>query len=356
MADASERTEQPTSKRREEARRHGQVAVSPEIGPVAVLLAAVMIAPFGLPVLFARSRWLLEEWLRAIGTVGPSDGLPWPLLQHSFVEMGRVVGPFALMVAAVGTAAMVAQVGWSVNPEMLQPKLSRVSLASGAGRLFSLNGVQGLVKSVVKILLGLWVSYLVVRDALPGAVSTPGMPLEAMLLLTGTEIRRLALHLALTLGVLALADFLWARWRHEQSLKMSRQEVKEETKQGEGDPQVKARFRRAQRELAKRRMLSAVREADVVLTNPVHVAVALRYRPAESAAPRVVAKGAGELAARIKEKAREAGVPIVERRALARALYRAVEIGAEIPPALYRAVAEILAYIYSLRSAAPGVR
>jgi flagellar biosynthetic protein FlhB len=130
---------------------------------------------------------------------------------------------------------------------------------------------------------------------------------------------------------------------------MSRHEVKEEAKASEGDPQTRMRFKRAHRELAKRRMLAEVPKADVVLTNPIHFAVALRYRPAEMGAPRVVAKGAGELAAKIKEAARKAGVPIVERRALARALYRTVEVGSEIPPALYRAVAEILAFIYSLR-------
>ena len=134
---------------------------------------------------------------------------------------------------------------------------------------------------------------------------------------------------------------------------MSRHEVREELKQSEGDPQVRVRFRRAHREIAKRRMLGEVARADVVLTNPVHVAVALRYRPEEGAAPRVVAKGADALAARIKDAARAAGVPIVERRALARALYRAVQIGGEIPPHLYRAVAEILAYIYSLRGTSP---
>src|SRR5581483_11915654 len=135
---------------------------------------------------------------------------------------------------------------------------------------------------------------------------------------------------------------------------MTRHEVKEEHKQSEGDPQMKMRFRRAHREIGRRRMLSEVRRADVVLTNPIHVAVALRYRASETGAPRVLAKGAGELAAKIKEAARTAGVPIVERRALARALYKSVKIGAEIPPALYRAVAEILAFIYSIRGIPAG--
>jgi flagellar biosynthetic protein FlhB len=182
------------------------------------------------------------------------------------------------------------------------------------------------------------------------------MPLEALLDFTGAAIADLLLVMALALGALGALDYLWQRRRHEQSLKMSRHEVKEEQKETEGDPQTRMRFRRAHREVAKRRMLAEVRRADVVLTNPIHVAVALRYRADEMLAPRVVAKGAGELAAKIKDEARRAGVPIVERRALARALFRSVALGAEIPPALYRAVAEILAYIYSLRAAAEAVR
>jgi flagellar biosynthetic protein FlhB len=173
----------------------------------------------------------------------------------------------------------------------------------------------------------------------------------ALLAFTGTGLRRLLLAMALVLAALGGLDWLWQRWRHERDLRMSRQEVKEEQKETDGDPQVRARFRRAHREIARRHMLSEVKHADVVLTNPVHVAVALRYRAAEAAAPEVVAKGAGELAQKIKDAARRAGVPIVERRALARALFRSVRLGAQIPPALYRAVAEILAYVYSLRGA-----
>ena len=186
------------------------------------------------------------------------------------------------------------------------------------------------------------------------AIGASGMMPAELLGFTGSGLRRLFLTMALALAVLGGLDYLWQRRRHEQSLKMSRHEVKEEHKETEGNPQVKTRFRRAHREIARRRMLTEVKRADVVLTNPVHVAVALRYRASETAAPHVLAKGAGELAQKIKDAARAAGVPIVERRALARALFKSVKVGAEIPPALYRAVAEILAYIYSLRGAAAG--
>ena len=166
---------------------------------------------------------------------------------------------------------------------------------------------------------------------------------------TGDALSSLLWWLVTLLALLSGLDFLWQRRRHEKQLRMSRQEIKDEVKQSEGDASVKARFRRAARELGKRRMLTEVARADVVITNPTHFAVALRYRSLEGLAPRVVAKGAGDLAQKIKDAARAAGVPIVERRALARALYRSVEIGQEVPPKVYRAVAEILAYIYSLR-------
>src|SRR5581483_7270653 len=241
------------------------------------------------------------------------------------------------------------QIGFAVRPQLLVPDPGRMNPARGMKRIFSAAGAVGLMKAVLKIAIVGAIAYRVLWRAGNDAVAAPGMTLDELLAFTGYGMRRLLIGMAMALGVLGVADYLWQRWRHERDLRMTRQEVKEEQKDSDGDPQIRGRFRRAHRELARRRMLTDVKTADVVLTNPVHVAVALRYRPAEMAAPRVVAKGAGELAQKIKDAARTAGIPIVERRALARALFRSVKIGSEIPPALYRAVAEILAYIFSLR-------
>jgi flagellar biosynthetic protein FlhB len=353
MAEAAERTEQPTSKRREESRRHGQVAVSTEVSPVLVLLTALTLAYYGAPAVLDSCRLVLRRFLAAAGPAAAHDDAVAPFLVGATLEMGGLLVPFCIGTALVGLAAMVAQVGWSLNPELALPDLQRLSPTNGIKRIFSATGAMNFVKSVVKIVIVLGIAYRAGRHAAYAAVETPDMPLEAILDFTGAALARLLLHMALALGALGALDYLWQRWRHEQNLKMSRQEVKEEQKDAEGDPQIKMRFKRAHREVAKRRMLAEVKRADVVLTNPIHVAVALRYRAEEMVAPRVVAKGAGELAAKIKDEARQAGVPIVERRALARALFRSVALGAEIPPALYRAVAEILAYIYSLRAAAP---
>jgi flagellar biosynthesis protein FlhB len=353
MADAATRTERATPKRREEARRHGQVVVSPEISPVAVLCFVLAIAAWGAPMLLDRTSAVLVEWLAAAGPTAAHDDPIGPLAWRAVATLGGVLGPFFLAIAVVGIGAVVAQVGWHPSPELIAPDPRRIGLTAGAKRLFSLQGVASLVKAIVKIALVAGVGWHVVVDVGGRALAASTMPIEGVLGLAGSGLRELGLVMAAALVAVGAGDYAWARWRHEQSLKMSRYELREELKQSEGDPQVRMRFRRAHREIAKRRMLTEVARADVVLTNPVHVAVALRYRPEESAAPRVVAKGADALAAKIKDAARAAGVPIVERRALARALYRAVQVGADIPPHLYRAVAEILAYIYSLRGNSP---
>ena len=351
---AADRTERATPKRRDEARRHGQVVLSPEVSPVVVLLTALTLATMGGPMLLARSRMIVGGWLAAVGTVGADTDVldaAGPLLARAAAQLGTVLLPFFVAVALVGGATVVAQVGWSVNPGLLAPDPNRLSPGNGVRRIFSSAGAVNLVKSILKIATVILLGWRVLRDVAPGTLSATGMSPVEIFAFAGGSLRRLFLVMAVALAVLSAADYAFQRWRHEQSLRMSRHEVKEEAKESEGNPQVKGRFRRAHREIAKRRMLSEVKRADVVLTNPTHYAVALRYRPEEGGAPKVLAKGAGELAQKIKETARAAGVPIVERRALARALYKAVEIGSEIPPTLYRAVAEILAYIYSLRPA-----
>ncbi len=350
----ADRTEQATPKRREEARKHGQVILSPEVAPVAVLLAALVVTTAGAPMLLAQTRVVLRAWLAAVGPIAADDGPTWPLMVIALHELGSVLGPFFIVVAVVGIGTVVAQVGFKLTPELAAPQLSRIGLVQGWQRLFSLQGAASLVKAVVKIVVVSLIAFQVIQSWGHVAVAAPTMSIGEILALAGGSVRHLLLVMAIPLAILGAGDWLWQRWRHEQSLKMSRQEVKDEHKESEGDPQVRARFRRAHRELAKRRMLADVRKADVVLTNPVHVAVAIRYRPDEMRAPLVLAKGAEEMAQRIKDAARSAGVPIVERRALARALFRAVQVGSEIPPALYKAVAEILAYIYSLRGVPRG--
>jgi flagellar biosynthetic protein FlhB len=351
--DTADRTERATPRRLEEARKQGQVPMSPEVAPVAVLLAAVGLVSWGAPRALEQGRSLLAAWLGALGGAVRDEPV-WPLLGRTAIDAGAVFLPFALATGAVGAAAVAAQVGLAVRPQLLAPKASRLDPAAGLRRIFSANGAVNLLKAVVKIAVVLALAYRVLRHTGAEAVGAPDLGVDALLGFAGLGLRRLFVTMAVALALLGVLDWLWQRRRHEQSLRMSRREVRDEQKEAEGDPHVRMRFRRAHREIAKRRMLAEVRRADVVLTNPVHLAVALRYRAEEAAAPTVLAKGAGEVAQRIKDAARRAGVPIVERRALARLLYRRVPVGGQIPPALYRAVAEILAYIYALRAPAPA--
>jgi flagellar biosynthetic protein FlhB len=354
--EAANRTEPATAKRRSQARKEGQVARSPEVAPVAELFWVFLLATFGAPLLVDHFRLLFVRWLTVAGPMaaGNEELLPAvaSLAGRSLLDVGSVVVPLMVSTVVIGGGSVLAQVGWEVHAESVLPDLNRLNLANGLKRFVSLDAGMNLLKSIAKIAIVLAVSYEVIARVAGDAVMTPGMTLADVFAFTADGLGQLVLRMALVLSVLAALDYLWQRWRYEESLKMTKQEVKEEMKETEGDPQIRGRFRRAHRELSRRRMLSAVKLADVVLTNPVHVAVALRYRADEMGAPQVVAKGADEMAQRIKDAARKAGVPIVERRALARALYASVKLGAEIPPALYRAVAEILAYIYSLRAPA----
>jgi flagellar biosynthetic protein FlhB len=350
---AFERTEPATAKRRNKARSQWQVALSPEINPVVMLFTALAISTVGAPLFYGQARVLVQTWLGALGPIGAEDMPMGPLLGHTLLSLGGLLGPFFVLNAVVAFAVVLKQVGWAWNPELVLPDPSRIAF-KGLSKILSPTGGINLIKNLLKIAFVLLISYRVLKTTIAEATVLPALMPYDILAFAAHGLRKLLLVLASALAVLAVADLFWVRWRHEQSLKMSRLEVKEEVKESEGDPRIRGQVRKAQREIVKRRMLADVKHADVVLTNPVHFAVALRYRPEEMAAPQVVAKGAGDLAQRIKDQARSAGVPIVERRALARALFRSVKVGTEIPPALYRAVAEILAYIYSLRTARPG--
>lgn len=356
MAEAGEGTEKPTPKRREKAREEGQVVLSPELSPVAVLTTVLALGGWWTASMIGHGRSMLRGWLARVGPMAAHGDVDWTAIGRALGEMGGVLLPFALTTAAVGISTVVAQVGWNPRPQALLPKLEKISLATGWQRIVSVNGAINLLKAVLKIAAVGTIAYWVVRGDIMAAVAAPAMQIDEILALAGLDLSRLLRAMVAALAVIGALDYLWQHFRHERSLLMTSSEVKEEQRQAEGNPHMRGRFRKAHRELAKRRMLADVARADVIITNPVHVAVALRYRADEGGAPRVLAKGAGELCERIKAEARRAGIPIIERRALARAIFRAVEIGAEIPPALYRAVAEILAYVYSLRGLAREAR
>ncbi len=352
MAEESgqDKTEPPTPRRREEARRQGQVAVSQDLNGGLILLAGILLLTangesLARGLLDTLRRGLLDAPARP--DFGP-DAVP-TLFLGLILRGLELVGPLLGMLFAAGVGAGVLQVGIRMTPDLLTVKPERLSPAEGLQRLFSLQTRIRAVTSLLKLVAVGAVAYFALsgqghRVAVLGAGS-----LAANLALAWQLVARVAQALAWSMFIIGVFDYVLQRYRFEQSLKMTRQEVKEEMKQEEGDPLIKARLRRIQRERAQRRMLQDVPKATVVITNPVHLAIALQYDRATMPAPRVVAKGAGEVARRITEVARRHAVPVVERAPLAQALFRAVEVGREIPANLYQVVAEVLAYIFRLR-------
>ncbi len=348
--DFESRTEEPTPKRREEAAAEGRVPQSVEVTSAAVLIAALWAMTRDAPRALGAMRELLRTSLLTVTAQDLTVGQVTAML-HDVARQGFVMtAPVLLATATAAFVATASQVGVRPIAKRIAPDASKISPAAGFKRIFSVRGGVELFKSVAKIGLVAWITWRLVRlgndRIVPLATAAPA----DIFAIAGDELRRVIAWCAGVLAVLAAVDYGWQRRQHAAGLRMTRAEVKDERKQAEGDPHMKSRMKRAYQTLAKRRMLADVATADVVVTNPVHLAVALRYAPGEMRAPTVVAKGAEHVAQRIKDIARGKGIPIVERRALARALFRGVPIGAEIPAALYRAVAEILAYIYALRA------
>lgn len=357
MADEQDRqskTEEPTARRLEKAREDGQVARSTELTSSIVIFAGILFGIQRAPATVDGLRQTMTEALTSISAADLTPSQVIDMVRSSAGTLASVAGPLVVAVVLAALVATVSQVGFGFYPKKIAPDLEKLDPIKGLQRIFSRKGVAELVKSVLKICLASWVAWEVIQGALR---ELPALPLQApreILAVAGTDLANMALWVGGSLGVIAIFDYLWQRREQHQELKMTKQEVKDEAKQSDGDPQVKQRFRKAQQEFSKNRMIAEVETADVVVTNPIHFAVALRYAPDEMGAPTVVAKGAGDLAARIKEAARKAGVPILERRALARSLFRSVDLGQEIPDALYKAVAEILAYVYGLRAKRAG--
>lgn len=346
---AQEKTEPPTPRRREQARRKGQVARTPELGTAVVLLAGFGLLSVWAAGASAALMDLVAEYLGGGVRFEASPGAVHGLFINMVLGAATVVAPFMAVALLVGVAAQLAQVGFLVTGDPLTPKLSRINPIEGFKRLVSRRALVNFLKSLAKILVVGYIAYLEVRRALDTLPELTSAPLtEAVAMVAGIALR-IGLYIGAALLVIAGLDYWYQRQEHERSLRMARQEVKEELKQTEGDPQVRARIRRRQRELASRRMMQEVPTADVIITNPVHLAVALKYDQAVMEAPVVVAKGAGIVARRIKELAEEHGVPIVENVALARALYDGVELGQTIPVDLYQAVADVLAFVYRMR-------
>ena len=346
-----QKTEKPTRRRRERAREQGMVAQSAEVNNALVLLAAIgALVLFGGSILQAMAGEMAGRLGRLYGPEVSMTGAS-AIMCESVWTIVKAVAPIMVFTGVVGLFCSVAQTGFMFTPKRLALDFSHINPVNGLKNLFSTQALVRLVVALAKIgIIGL-IAFLLVRSRLEWFFALIGKSTWGILNVSGTLCLSLMVRIAVAMIAVAVADYAWQRYRHEKQLMMSKTELRDEYRREEGDPQVKGRQEQARRALARSRMMQAVPKADVVVTNPTHVAVALRWDEKEMSAPRVVAKGRNWLAERIKQIAQAHGVPVVERTVLAHALYEAVEVGVEIPPKLYYAVAEVLAFVLRKRAA-----
>ncbi|WP_456470705.1 flagellar biosynthesis protein FlhB [Caminibacter sp.] len=348
MADDMEKTEEPTSRKLENARKEGNVAKSQEVSGFVILLVGSIVLIFYLKYI----TFYLEEFFRYYTSfigVELTKNIVFGIIIKSIYYIFILLAPIVLALIIAGIIGNVAQFGFLFTVKPIIPKFSKINPIKGLKNLFSLKkiveGIKTTLKTFIAFLVGFWLFFGFLQEF-------PKLELMSFLeQLKWFEDKAVILIFSL-LGVFfvfAIIDFTYQKYSYKKSLRMSKQEIKDEYKQTEGNPEIKAKIRQLQREMAKKRMMAEVPKADVVITNPTHYAVAIRYDKTQDEAPRVIAKGIDNLALKIKEIAREHGIMIVENPPLARELYKSVEVDQIIPPELYKAVAEVLAYVYKAR-------
>jgi flagellar biosynthetic protein FlhB len=349
MAKDPSKTEKATTKRREETRKKGQVAKSIEVTSVAILIASLIYFYFGTTPILLDLMDVMKSTFRESGQTALTVDNVQFLLSGYVIKVFLLLFPLLLMLTIVGFLANVFQVGFKITPESIKPQLSKMNPIKGFKNLFSIQAVAQLAKSLIKITVVGLVVYIVVKNEVANVFPLMDHSVWGIMVYIGRISFKIIVNTCWVLLILAILDYAFQKWQFEESIKMTKQEVKDEQRQIEGDPAVRGKIRSLQRQAARRRMMAAVPKADVVITNPTHIAVALRYEQDKMFAPVVVAKGMGVLAERIKEIAHENDVPIVENKPVAQLLYKIVDIDSAIPENLYRAVAEILAYVYGLK-------
>jgi len=350
-----EKTEQPTSRRRKEARKKGQVAKSMEVNSALVLLV-------GLTSLTIFGGYMLTRMMdanRFIFSQLSQIQLTREAMQGHFLAgallLASILAPVFIPILIVGVVANLLQSGWLLSLEAIRPKFTNLNPLTGLKRLVSKRSLVELLKGILKIVIVGWVGYLTLAGLSKEMIPLMDRPVGEIFRWVCGGVVKIGYRTIFVLMILAVLDFIYQRWEHIQSLKMTKQEVKDEHRQADGDPQVKSKIRSIQLRAALRRMMKDVHKADVVITNPTEIAVALSYVPEKMSAPVVLAKGKRLIAERIRTIALEYNIPLVENKPLAQALYKAVDVGQEIPGNFYQAVAEILAYVYRLKAHPEGI-
>ncbi len=350
-----EKTEPATPKKLSDARNRGQVAKSREVANGLGMLALFLVLKFCVGSMGKEFLQLFSVFYNKIpeavklygGQVSKND--MFAVLQYAVVRLMILVAPVFLVGFLVAFLSDYMQITWKITTYPLKPKFSKLNPVSGMKRIFSIHSLVELVKSVAKIVLVSYVAYSYLINKKENIFILYDIPLMQAIQLCGELVIELGIRISLVYMIIAVLDYVYQKYKFKKDMKMTKQEVKEEYKQSEGDPQVKGKIRQKMKEASMRRMMQDLPKADVVITNPTHYAVAIKYDSEQYDAPIVLAKGEDYLAQKIKEKARENNIEIVENKPLARMLYANVEVGQAIPPELYQAVAEVLAFVYRLK-------
>ncbi len=344
-----EKTEEATPQRREDFRKQGQVAQTRELSSA--------LALFGLALLmYFMGRLFIEQFFeiyndlyrkKFLETIANGDIMP--AFRYALTKIFMITLPVYIMLFALGAASTVLQIGFLFSEEALKPNVNKINPIEGLKRMFSLKALAEGIKAIIKFsLVGTIIYFTLVGEVtiIPKLIYSEGMQIFYYV---GTLVVKTTLTIGGVMTVLAGLDYMFQRFDLEKKMKMTKQEVKEEVKSREGDPLIKARIRKIQKEMANKRMMNDVPKADVIITNPTHLAIAIKYQPEKYAAPIILAKGADQVAKKIRELATEHDIPIVENKPLARTIFKTLEIGQQIPRELFEAVAEVLAYVFKLR-------
>lgn len=347
--DFGDKTEAPTPRRREEAREQGRVARSNDLVAASLLLGFMLLMNSFGPGLIKALRQVTETLLSPASFREISHDSIMPTVTQAVTIVAVGSAPLLLGGLLVAVVVNLAQVGFNITPKRLQPNLGALNPIGNLGKIFKGGrGVVGLLMNLLKLVLVTWLAWSATQARLEKIVATEAMDSLSAFGLASSIIFDVGVRVAALLLILALIDYAWQRYQNENELRMTKQEVKEEMRRMEGDPKIKQRRRQIAVQMMGKRLQKDVPTADVVITNPTHFAVALKYDSDTMHAPKVVAKGQDLMAQKIREIAIENGIPIIERKPLARALYKMVQVGQEIPEQYYSAVAEILAYVYEL--------
>lgn len=350
-----EKTEPATQKKLDDARKEGQVAKSKELGNAASLMGLFLLLQLTMQFMgnhflhvFENIYTQIPEYIKFYNGYFPVATLD-SIFKNALISMLLIMAPFLLVSFMIALVVDLVQVKWKPTLEPLKPKFNKLNPVSGIKRVISPNSLVELVKSIAKIVLVMVVVYQYLKDHLQELFLVYDLTLYQAVGNVGKMVTQMGLRISISYFIIAILDFAYQKWKFSNDMKMTKQEIKDEFKNQEGDPLIKSKQRQRMQEASRRRMMQKLPEADVVITNPTHYAVAIKYDPETFEAPYVIAKGADYLAAKIKEAAREHQIEIVENKPLARMLYANVEIGQTVPPELYQAVAEVLAFVYHLQ-------